>query len=110
MRTKIRVLAIIYFFFVSTGVYGQYAHSTYVQGGFCSAQNGEPVPGLMVSLVHPQLGRSQPSFTNQYGNFQMFNIPIHQVPYYLEVYWGQRLIFRSQILVQGPVSLPMRCI
>ncbi|NQZ30816.1 MAG: hypothetical protein HRU06_06055 [Oceanospirillaceae bacterium] len=84
--------------------------STTVQGGFCSLKNQAPIPGLMVSMVHPQLGRSNPAYTNEYGYFQMFNIPMHKVAYYLEVYWGKRLIFRSQIMVQGPISLPVKCI
>jgi hypothetical protein len=110
MINKIKLVVLTSLCIVSFNLYAQYGPSTAVQGGFCSTQNGAPVPGLMVSLVHPQLGRSTPSYTNQYGYFQMFNIPLHGVPYYIEVYWGQRLIFRSQIMVQGPLNLPMQCI
>lgn len=84
--------------------------STVVQGVFCSAQSGSPIPGLTVSLVHPELGRSAPAFTNENGYFQMINIPLTSTPYYIEVYWGSRLIYRSQIQVQGPLNLPMQCI
>jgi hypothetical protein len=84
--------------------------STIVQGGFCTGKSGAPVPGLLVSLVHSKLGRSTPSYTNQYGYFRMVNIPIHKIPYYLEVYWGKRLILRSKISVQGPLNLPMKCL
>ncbi len=84
---------------------------TYIQGTFCSkAQGGAPVPGLLVSLVHPELGRSVPVYTDNFGNFTMGNIPIMNTPYYLEVYWGQRLIYRNTVLIQGPLKLPKVCL
>lgn len=110
MIKKIKLTIFVVIFTVSYSAYAQYGPSTIVQGGFCSAQNGAPVPGLMISLVHPQLGRSVPTYTNEYGYFQMVNIPWNSIPYYIEVYWGQQLIFRSQIMVQGPLNLPMQCI
>ncbi len=111
MKTKVELVFLISILIISFHLYAQYRPTTAVQGGFCSAQNGgKPIPGLMVSLVHPKLGRSSPAYTNQYGYFQMFNIPLDQVPYYIEVYWGQELIFRDQIRVQRPVSLGMKCI
>jgi len=82
----------------------------YVQGSFCSLQNGGPAPGLMISLVHQYLGRSSPAYTDQYGNFQLLNIPLRSEPYLIEVYWGQRLIYRNQVFVQGPVSMPRICV
>jgi hypothetical protein len=82
-----------------------------VQGGFCSqAQGNSPAPGLLVSLVHPQFGRSAPVFTDNYGNFFMANIPMSPVPYYIEVYWGSNLIYRSMILVGGQVQLQRVCL
>lgn len=82
----------------------------FVQGSLCSQQNGSPAPGLLVSLVHQYLGRSSPSYTDQYGNFQLLNIPTRPEPYLLEVYWGQQLVYRNQVYVRGPVNLGRFCI
>lgn len=113
MKTR-KITFSIYVFlfsiFLLSEAKAQYGPTTVVQGSFCSAQNGSPAPGLMVSLVHPVLGRSAPAYTNEYGYFQMFNIPLNNIPYYIEVYWGNRLIFRAQINVYGPLNLPMQCI
>lgn len=113
MKNRLSILpffAFLFWIFISSEANSQYGPSTVVQGVFCSAQNGAPAPGLMVSLVHPQLGRSTPAYTNEYGHFQLFNIPLNNIPYYIEVYWGNRLIFRSQIQVLGPLNLPRHCI
>lgn len=88
-----------------------FAQAVYVQGNFCSrAQGNSPAPGLMISLVHPQYGRSAPVFTDNYGNFVMSNIPISGTPYYIEVYWGQNLIYRNMVAVGGPVLLQSVCL
>jgi hypothetical protein len=85
--------------------------STFIQGHLCSqAMAGAPAPGLLVSLVHPELGRSAPVYTDRFGNFSMGNIPILNTPYYMEVYWGQRLIYRNMISITGPVQLPNICL
>lgn len=63
-----------------------------------------PVPGVAVSLVHPVFGRSAPSFTDQFGQYTFWNIPRHPAPYFLEIYWGQQLIYRQQLYVNGPMQ------
>ncbi|RKF19864.1 hypothetical protein DBZ36_05240 [Alginatibacterium sediminis] len=110
MNAKLKLMCLIILGIVSLNLYALPSRSYSIQGGFCSAQNQAPVPGLLVSLVHPQLGRSEPSYTNQYGVFQLYDIPHNDKPYYIEVYWGTRLIYRNQLLVQGPLNLPMQCI
>ena len=77
-----------------------------VQGTILKAPANQPIPGMMVSLVHPRLGRSAPSFTNNFGQFAIFNIPPDQEPYYLEVYWGSSLMFRTPVQINGSVTLP----
>ncbi len=85
--------------------------NTFIQGHLCSlAQGGLPAPGLLISLVHPELGRSAPVYTDRNGNFTMANIPIMENPYYIEIYWGQRLIYRNSVLIHGPVQLPNLCL
>ena len=105
--TKLLLLALL--LVLSVNVIAQYGYAT-VQGSFCSTQTGQGAPGLTVSLVHPSLGRSVPVFTDGWGNFIMGNIPIDPVPYYIEVYWGQRLIYRTQILINGPIFIPRTCL
>ena len=69
------------------------------------SRNSGPVPGCTSYLVHQSLGRSTPSRTDNYGRFGWTAIPVRPEPYYLELYWGSRLIYRSQLLVQGPLVL-----
>jgi hypothetical protein len=72
-----------------------------VQGVILKAPKQEPIPGLTVSLVHPILGRSAPSFTNNFGQFIISSVPPRQEPYYLEIYWGQRLVYRTAVQIKG---------
>jgi hypothetical protein len=84
-----------------------YAQMVPVQGTIVQAGTNQPVPGLTVSLIHPALGRSVPAITNQFGQYFFYNIPLRPDPYYLEVYWGMQLIFRTQVFVVGPVQMPV---
>jgi hypothetical protein len=68
--------------------------------------NGLGVPGCIVSLVNPAIGRSSPSVTDGFGLYSFANVPVAPSPYYLEVYWGQSLLFRTVVSVQGDVVLP----
>jgi hypothetical protein len=68
----------------------------------------QPVPGVTVSLIHPQLGRSSPSVTDSYGRYSIYQIPVHSVPYYIEVYWGSQLIYRTSIPVSGQMNWNIR--
>jgi hypothetical protein len=63
--------------------------------------NGWPVPGCIVSLVSPVAGRSSPSVTDAYGRYFFSNVPLIPSPYYLEVYWGTEVLYRSTLMVQG---------
>ena len=110
MKNIVLTLLLLFNLFFSHSSFAEYTY-TYIKGNLCSqAKNGAPVPGLLISLVHPVIGRSVPVFTDNYGNFLMGNIPIIKTPYYLEVYWGKRLIYRNTVLVLGPVKLPRICI
>jgi hypothetical protein len=78
-----------------------------VQGQVSSRSLNGPAPGLTVTLVHEVLGRSAPSFTDANGRFGWIAIPVSaQRPYFLEVYWGQNLIYRQPIWVRSPTMLP----
>lgn len=77
-----------------------------VQGVILKAPTQQPVPGLTVSLVHPVLGRSALSFTDVFGRYAIFGVPLRPEPYYLEVYWGSSLVYRGPVQVTGPVVLP----
>lgn len=72
---------------------------------FARSVNG-PAPGLTVFLVHQAMGRSAPSFTDANGRFGWTAIPVSAQPYFLELYWGQRLIYRQPIQVRSPTMLP----
>ena len=91
----------------STPSFGQAAGpSVPVQGQVLSRNINGPVPGLTVFLVHEFLGRSAPSYTDAYGRFGWTAIPVRSEPYFLEIYWGQNLVYRQPVAVTAPVSLP----
>ena len=69
------------------------------------SRNSGPVPGCTSYLVHERLGRSTPSRTDNDGRFGWTAIPVRPEPYYLELYWGSKLIYRSQVFVKGPLVL-----
>lgn len=75
-----------------------------VRGQLRSRTRGA-VPGVAAYLVHPVLGRSVPSYTDADGHFGWLAIPVRQEVYYLEMYWGQRLIYRQPVAVRAPLQL-----
>ncbi len=68
--------------------------------------NGMPIPGLTVSLVHPEVGRSYPSETDSRGRFSFSEVPVRDDPYYIEVYWKGQLMYRDKITVDGDLECP----
>ena len=89
---------------VATGAWSQGSAMVPVHGQLLSRSSG-PVPGCTSYLVHERLGRSTASRTDNYGNFGWSAIPVRPEPYYLEMYWGSKLIYRSQVFVRGPLVL-----
>lgn len=71
-----------------------------ISGYVISAQHG-PVSGVTVSLVHPVVGRSSPSFSAPNGGYFFTNVPPRMEPFYIEAYWGTQLLYRSQLTYQG---------
>lgn len=69
---------------------------------------GQPVPGVAVSMVHPSFGRSASATTDQFGRYLIGNVRPASDPYYVEVYWGQRLIYRQPLKVSGPQQWDVR--
>jgi hypothetical protein len=88
----------------ATGAWAQGFPMVPVHGQLLSRSSG-PVPGCTSYLVHERLGRSTPSRTDNYGHFGWTAIPVRPEPYYLEMYWGNKLIYRNQVLVNGPLVL-----
>jgi hypothetical protein len=87
------------------GVTSTFGQNGAVQGVILKAKTNQPIPGLTVSLIHRILGRSASSFTDAFGHYAIFGIPPHSEPYYLEVYWGRTLVYRTPVSVTGPVEL-----
>ncbi|MFL5493621.1 MAG: hypothetical protein ACJ8DC_04455 [Gemmatimonadales bacterium] len=77
-----------------------------VAGVILDNHSGTGAPGLTAYLIHPVLGRSAPTLTDADGHFGWSAIPMRSEPYYLEIYWGTKLIYRQQLMVPGPVRLP----
>ncbi len=103
---KLLRLAVLCLALAGLGWHTTSAQLAMVEGGIYSKANA-PIPGLTVSLVHPVVGRSSPCMTNAQGWYVFHNVPARPEPYYFEVYWGTRLLYRNTYLVQGPrVLLP----
>jgi hypothetical protein len=76
-----------------------FAASTATVEGSVRNRSKRPIPGLTVYLAHPKIGRSRPSITSRSGTFYFSRAPKRLDPYYLEIYWGRKLIYRKKILV-----------
>ncbi len=61
--------------------------------------SSRPVAGLTVFLVHPAEGRSFPRITDANGRYAFQNVPLVGDEYYLEVYWGDELMYRAPVLL-----------
>jgi hypothetical protein len=96
LRIVVLVIAVLW---TSGGVQAQMPPPP-ISGFVTSAQQG-PVVGVTVSLVHPVIGRSSPSFTGPNGGYYFTNVPARPEPFYIEAYWGDRLLFRGQVTYQG---------
>src|SRR2546429_538789 len=79
----------------------QVGQVAFIEGTVVNAEL-QPLPGVTVSLAHQVLGRSTPVTTNLAGYFSFTNIPIHPMPYYIEIYWGDQLIYRNIFAVYRP--------
>ena len=69
-------------------------------------ESGKGIPGLTVSLAHPVVGRSLPSITDSSGQYSFPNVPHRGDDYYLEVYWGKDLLYRTNIKIQENMTAP----
>jgi len=106
MKFVPKFLLVVFFCFASFSAQSAQPQATIV-GQVITKSDNRPVPGLVVSLVHPFLGRSVPTYSDNLGRFSFSGIPQNQDPYYIEVYWGNELIFRKSVHVgRNHVSVP----
>jgi hypothetical protein len=105
---KKKIILICFFMLISILIlpFIAEAQDSVVRGVIIKASTNNPIPGLTVSLVHSSLGRSRAAITDQFGQFEFYQIPIRNEPYYIEVYWGNSLIYRNTVLIQGPTTIP----
>jgi hypothetical protein len=78
--------------------------------GTVASKTRGPISGVTVSLIHPTLGRNTPAFTDAKGYYFFTNVPSGQT-YYVEAYWGNKLLYREKLDYQGGsvphnISLP----
>jgi hypothetical protein len=85
---------------------GQEANAQYERGnvwGQIVDRQGRPMEGITVYLIHTQIGRSYPRYTDFEGFYRFENIPVPPGdPFWIEVYWGRELMFRDVIRRLGP--------
>jgi hypothetical protein len=96
------VTILVIFVLLAAGAYAQPRSASL--GGAVIDRQGRPVPGLTVSVVSMQSGRSAPRVTDQAGQFLFANIPAGQ-SYYLEIYWGRQLMYRTRVLLARDTNL-----
>jgi hypothetical protein len=82
------------------------AQSKYVSfdGQILRRNDSQSVPGLRAVLLHQSYGKSSPSYTDRNGRFGWNSIRSSEEPYYIEVYWDSRLLFRKSVIVNQSVS------
>ena len=100
MKRFIIIFAITAMSVVGTGTPRAQGIAPPVSGVVISNQRG-PLGGVTVSLVHPVVGRSAPSFSAPNGTYYFTGVPPQAQPYFIEAYWGNQLLFRGQVLYQG---------
>jgi hypothetical protein len=98
---RVRLVAVLAMVFATILCYPQDASASTVAGRVLY-KSGQPIPGLTVYLVHPNVGRSAPASTDSEGRFSIANVPQVAEPFYLEVYWGRTLKYRKTLVVSAP--------
>jgi hypothetical protein len=81
------------------------AQTTGTLVGTIKSARSVPVAGLEVYLVHPQIGRSRPAYTDAHGQFRLSSVPDINDLYFLEVYWDDDLVYWDRVRVQGYTPL-----
>ena len=71
-----------------------------ISGQVLSLEHG-PVLGVTVSLVHPVLGRVCSVFSDKNGAYAFVKVSARPDPYYIEAYWGTKLLFRDTLNYHG---------
>lgn len=102
-KIKLALIVTIFLILFSNSVYAE------TLSGVVINRLNQPMPGLTVSLVHPNAGRSYPSTTDNIGRFFFSNVPLVPPatgPFYLEIYWGNQLLYRNTVVIRGNVTLP----
>jgi len=66
---------------------------------------GTPVPSVKVQLVNRDVGVSRPRYTGRNGVFVFDNVPKVNSPYYLEIFWGSRIVHRRRLTIHGDLDL-----
>ena len=67
-------------------------------------ETNRPIPGLAVYLARTGV-RSYPSITDERGSFAFSSVPPVTDVYFLEIYWGDLLVYRKSLSVSGDVTL-----
>jgi hypothetical protein len=98
-----RNLFLIALLLIALGVSPAQAQVAGVSGTVVNA-TGQPIPGVVVSLFHPVIGRSASSITDRSGRYSIFGVPIRADSYYIEAHWGNHIIYRAPVRIQGPIT------
>lgn len=65
----------------------------------------QPMAFVHVYLVHRILGRFYGGTTDHSGFFRISEVAVHAEPYFIELYYGRRLIHRQELPVLAPIEM-----
>ena len=102
--TKNRLILLCFVILALSAILMQSAYSVLVTGAI-SNRAGKPLPGCTVFVVSGDY-RTAPSITGTLGTFEIEVSVETNSPYYLEIYWGQELMYRKR-LYREPVGGPL---
>lgn len=103
-RRMLLSLAAVLCFGAALGPPDAAAQPPYIAGRVVNSV-GVAIPGLTVQLQNQEVGPSAPTVTGPAGEYVFTDVPTQvRVPYFIEVWWGQRLVYRDIVPQLGQQS------
>jgi hypothetical protein len=95
-----RIFPLVLFIATAGWLQEGYAEEQTIQGQIVN-HAGQPLPGCIVFVASPEY-RTPPAITDSSGNFQIIMPLIGTEEYFVEIYWGRRLMYRKPLRVPNP--------
>jgi hypothetical protein len=92
-----RMFVLVLFIATTGWLQPAYAEEQTFQGQIVN-HAGQPLPGCIVFIASPEY-RTPPAITDSSGDFQITMPLVGTEEYFVEVYWGRRLMYRKPLPV-----------